>query len=95
MQRISDTKTQLWQRRLQDFSQSSQTVVQYCQSIGCTVQTFYQWRRKLQASTPRSQFLELHTQAPAGLELRLPGGAVLIVPLEAIDALPRILKAIS
>jgi hypothetical protein len=48
MARTSDLDNiALWQRRLADFDSSSLTVSQFCQSIACSVASFYQWRRKL------------------------------------------------
>ena len=53
MARTSDfDKLALWQQRLAAFDSSSLTVAQFCQSIACSVASFYQWRRKLSNHRP-------------------------------------------
>lgn len=95
MARSSDSRSQLWERRLRQFDASSMTVAEFCQSLGCSLPTFYNWRRKLQQPRP-SAFLQV--QAPvqeSRIELHLPGGAVLMIPADAIELLPRILKQVA
>jgi hypothetical protein len=40
-------KWELWQRRLREFDRGHATVVEFCQRVGVSVATFYQWQRKL------------------------------------------------
>jgi hypothetical protein len=49
-------KVQEWAERLERFSQSGQTVVQFCQAERVSQPSFYQWKKKLaeQASPPSS-----------------------------------------
>lgn len=94
MARSSDSQAQLWERRLRQFEASSMTVVQFCQSVGCSLPTFYNWRRKLQKPRP-SAFLQIEApQQDSRIELHLPGGVVLMIPADAIELLPRILKQV-
>ena len=62
MAQFIESKTQLWNKRLRQFENSSLTVAEFCQSIGCSIPTFYQWRNKLQASKsalPKPAFLQV------------------------------------
>jgi hypothetical protein len=92
------TKRLLWLKRFSQFEKSDLTIAQFCHSIGCSVPTFYQWRRKLASPTgdlPKDQtrsFLQVETAAMAAIRLELPSGVVISIPLHAIDSLPRILE---
>lgn len=55
------SKSQLWQERIANYERSALSVVEYCRSIECSVASFYQWRRKLRQSTPKSAFLSVQT----------------------------------
>jgi hypothetical protein len=67
MPQSTDSKTKLWAKRLRDFENSSLTVAQFCNSVGCSVPTFYQGRRKLADDTPatsaQSAFLQDQTKS--------------------------------
>lgn len=91
------SKALLWQKRLADFHDSQLTVPQFCQSIGCSVPTFYHWKRKLQQPVQPSAFLRVQTtdSQPTCIEVRLPSGITLRVPLSSIDSLVAILKHIA
>jgi hypothetical protein len=41
------SQLQLWKERLEQFSQSGQSVQKYCDSAGCTPASFYYWKRKV------------------------------------------------
>ena len=43
-------RREIWRRRLREFDRGSVTVAGFCQRIGVSVATFYQWRRKMAAS---------------------------------------------
>lgn len=43
----SGIKRQFWKDRLDQFSSSQRTIQQFCESVGCSVATFYYWKRKL------------------------------------------------
>jgi 5-deoxy-D-glucuronate isomerase len=40
-------KRAVWRRRLRDFERSSETVGEFCDRVGVSVNTFYRWQRKL------------------------------------------------
>jgi len=44
-------KQRLWAKRLAEFEKSGCSVAQFCHITGCSVASFYQWKRKLNAST--------------------------------------------
>jgi hypothetical protein len=94
-----DIKAQLWANRLREFDASSLSVAQFCQSIGCSIPTFYQWRRKLAGQIPAapapSAFLQVQTKSDAAIQVKLLSGVIIIVPIEALDSLPQILDRIA
>ena len=94
-----ESKTQLWNKRLRQFENSSLTVAEFCQSVGCSIPTFYHWRNKLQASKaalPKPAFLQVHSEPYAAqIQIKLPSGVVITLPVEAIDSLPRILDQVA
>lgn len=111
MSRSFDTKAQLWTKRFRDFEASSLSVDQFCQSVGCSSPSFYQWRRKLsgvrQAKSPRSAaasqptassqsaFLQVQTKTDCSIQIRLLSGVVIAIPVEALDWLPQVLDRIA
>ena len=53
MPRSADpAKAALWRQRFADFDAGTMSVAQFCQSIACSVASFYQWRRKLARRQP-------------------------------------------
>lgn len=99
MPQSSDSKAQLWAKRLRDFQNSSLTIVQFCNSVGCSVPTFYQWRRKLAGDRPatlaQSSFLQVQSKSDTAIQVKLPSGVVIIFPIEALDSLPKLLERIA
>lgn len=79
----------LWQARLAQFTKSQQTVHEFCWSVGCSVATFYYWKRKLAAEVPPKEpprsidsgFIPVTLRGPSSGRLRfqLPGGTRLSV----------------
>jgi transposase-like protein len=94
-----ESKAQLWNKRLRQFENSSLTVAEFCQSVGCSIPTFYQWRNKLQApkpALPKPAFLQVQSEPSAiHIQIKLLTGIVLTLPIEAIDSLPRILDQLA
>lgn len=111
MSRSYDTKAQLWIKRFREFEASSLSVAQFCQSVGCSSPTFYQWRRKLAAIRPakptqsapaarsplpsHSAFLQVQTKSDCTIQVQLLSGVVITLPIEALDSLPQILNRIA
>jgi hypothetical protein len=46
---VNPKLVQHWKARIEQFNRSQLTVHQFCQSLGCSVTSFYHWRRKTQA----------------------------------------------
>ena len=44
-------KWELWQRRLREFDRERTTVAEFCQQVGVSLATFYQWQRKLKPAS--------------------------------------------
>jgi hypothetical protein len=93
------SKTQLWTKWLRQFDNSSLTIAEFSQSIGCSIPTFYPWRNKLQASKPalpKPAFLQVQSEPQAAqIQIKLPSGVVITLPVEAIDSLPRLLDQVA
>ena len=91
------SKSHLWQERIANYERSALSVVEYCRSIECSVASFYQWRRKLRQSTPKSAFLSVQTSTleVGNIEVRLPSGISIVISLQAIDSLPMILERVA
>lgn len=99
MPRSIDSKSQIWAKRLRDFENSHLSIAQFCNSVGCSVPTFYQWRRKLAgqspATTTQSAFLQVQTKPDTAIQIKLLSGVTIIVPIDALDSLPGILDRIA
>lgn len=99
MSRSIDNKAQLWAKRLREFEASSVSVAQFCQSVGCSIPTFHQWRRKLEGAKPAasasSAFLQVQTKSDCSIHIKLVSGVTITLPFEALDSLPQILNRIA
>jgi hypothetical protein len=57
MSRLPSSKTaQIWAERIALGERSNAPVVQFRQSIGCSITSYYQWQRKLAAYAPNRRF---------------------------------------
>ena len=98
MSRLSSPSTaELWAERIAQCERSNLPVAQFCQSIGCSVTSFYQWKRKLAASPKQSSFLRVQTSEPTkdSIEIKLPSGISILVPVSALDSICAILKQVA
>ena len=89
---------QRWASRLAQFENSNLSVAQFCQSIDCSVVSFYLWKRKLAKTTPGpSGILRAQTSIPAsiGIEIKLLSGITICIPLTAANSLAEILEPVS
>jgi hypothetical protein len=97
-QRIDHAKFQLWKRRIAQFQKSHLTIAQFCKSIDCSTPTFHQWRRRIEQDS-KSSFLQIETADSSvndrAIEIKLPNGIAIFVPLQAIDSLPQILDRVA
>jgi len=90
-------KVPIWRQRLADFDRSGLSVVSFCQNIGCSSATFYHWKRKLSQAAAPSAFLRVQTAEPqpAFLQIDLPSGVSLRVPMTAVASLGVILEQVG
>jgi len=94
----SEETAQRWARRLTQFENSNLSVAQFCQSIDCSIGSFYLWKRKLAKPAPASSaFLRVQTSLPTppGIEIKLPSGITICLPLTAANSLAEILEQVS
>jgi hypothetical protein len=80
------------------FENSNLSVAQFCQSIDCSVGSFYLWKRKMAKPTPApSAFLRVQTSrpTPTGIEIKLPSGITSCITLLAANSLAEILEQVS
>ena len=73
---------------------SNLSVPKFCQSIDCSLASLYQWKRKLAAPPAQSAFLRVQTSEPTKepIEIKLPSGVSILVPVSAIDSIAAILN---
>ncbi|MFN9625210.1 MAG: IS66 family insertion sequence element accessory protein TnpA, partial [Planctomycetota bacterium] len=87
MSNVTSSKAaQLWAERIAQCQQSNLSAPKFCQSIGCSLTSFYQWKRKLAASPKQSSFLRVQTSEPTkdSIEIKLPSGISILVPVSAV-----------
>jgi hypothetical protein len=86
---------QQWRDRLRRFDHAELTVAEFCRLEKYSVGSFYHWRRRLQSAQRGDRSgtfvrVELPTTTPqaprhGGLQIELPGGAVIRLDHEATD----------
>ena len=65
MLRLPSWKTaKIWAERIAQCERSNAPVAQFCQSIGCSPISYYQWKRKLAAKPQTSVFLRVQNSEP-------------------------------
>ena len=84
-----------WRERLDRFDHSELTIAEFCELEGYSTASFYQWRRKLRSGELQMApaFVpvdfnpnDLEGRAQRGVEIDLPGGAIVKVPIGATTA---------
>ena len=85
-----EVRTQ-WRRRLRRFARWKLSVAEFCRREKVSVASFYQWRKKLDASgepglddpnTTQPTFLPVHVAATASLQVAFPNGATITLPVD-------------
>jgi hypothetical protein len=82
---ISDARRADWQRLLAEQQASGMSVTAWCFQQDIREQTFYNWRKRLAATAPPSQWLALAPTPAAGHELTLQVGPVAITVNAGFD----------
>jgi hypothetical protein len=84
MFRLPSSKTaKIWAERIAQCERSNAPTAQFCQSIGCSPTSFYQWKRKLAAKHQATAFLRVQTSDSirVSIEIKLPSGISVLVPV--------------
>ena len=88
---VSSSRESLWRSRLQRFQASGLSVTRFCQNEQVSVPSFYQWRKRLGATTPRrvpaAAFVPVRLSQAAGVEIHLPNGSRICLPPGDTEAL--------
>jgi hypothetical protein len=98
MSRLPSSKTaQIWAERIAQCERSNTPVAQFCQSINCSPTSFYQWKRKLAAKPQATAFLRVQTSEPTkdSIEIKLPSGISILVPVSAVESISAILEQVA
>jgi hypothetical protein len=75
MSRFASSKTaQIRAERIAQCERSNAPVAQFCQSIGCSLTSFTQWKRQLAAKLQTSAFMRVSTSGPTmdSIEIKQP-----------------------
>lgn len=91
---------QQWRERLRRFDRSDLTVLEFCEREGVSTSNFYVWRRRLAPdpmpgprparSAERPLFVPVSVRSAAtGVQIELPGGAIVRIPPAADEGLLR------
>ena len=84
MSRLPSSKTaKIWAERITQCERSNAPVAQFCQSIGRSPTSYYQWKRKLAAKPQATAFLRVQTSdsIKVSIEIKLPSGISILVPI--------------
>jgi hypothetical protein len=104
---LSARKTHEWERRLRRFRKSRQSVAAFCREEGVSPPSFYLWKRRLsQASKTVSSAVEppagfrpvrlvSAVVSAAGIDVQLPGGTQLVVPLSDAQSLQLVIETLA
>jgi hypothetical protein len=97
---VDEGKRIAWQQRLARYARCDRTVAAFCAVERVTVPTFYQWKQKLGAEavgggerrkperSPSSRaFLPVRIEGTALVEIELPNGARVHVPVSDVGAI--------
>ena len=98
MSRFASPKTaQIWAERLAPCERSNAPVAQFCQSSGCSPTSYYQWKRQLAAKPQATAFLRVQTSDSTmdSIEIRLPSGISILVPVSAVESIAAILEQVA
>lgn len=101
---LSATKAGEWQRRLQRFQKSRQTIAVFCRQEGVSAPSFYLWRKRLAPPPPPPK--QECSEAPAGFRpvrllpsasvgVQLPGGTQLVVPTTDAESLRLVIEVLA
>ena len=80
-----------WAKWLEEFDRSNLSIKAFCQRLGVSENTFYQWRKKLdQRAEPSSagDFVPITVVADDDVKIEMPCGAMIRVPNHSASLRP-------
>jgi putative transposase len=89
MERVEDSaKVEVWRERLARQRRSGLSIAEFCRGAGVSPASFYAWRQRLGASEPARARQPLFVpveltaveRASDGVQIELPGGAIVTLP---------------
>ena len=98
MSRLTSSKTvYIWAERIAQCERSNAPVAQFCQSIGCYPTSNYQWKCKLAAKPQATAFPRVQTSDSTknSIEIKLPSGISILVPVSAVESIAAILEQVA
>ena len=98
MSRLPSSKTaKIWAERIAQCERSNAPVAQFCQSLNCSPPSFSQWKRKLAAKPQATAFLRVQTSDSTkdSIEIKLPSGISIMVPVWAVESIAAILEQVA
>lgn len=78
---VDGRKWAAWRRRLERFERSHVSVARFCRAEGVSTASFYQWRRKITASTADAAGAVSSPDEKAFAAVRLVGSVALVAEL--------------
>ena len=98
MSRVTFSKTaKIWAERITLCERFNAPVAQFCQTIGCSPTSVYHWKRKLAAKPQATAFLRVQTSDSTkdSIEIKLPSGISILVPVSAVESIAAILEQVA
>ena len=101
MPRRSGLAEQQWRERLRRFDRNDLTILEFCERERVATSSFYSWRRRLapdpmpgprparSAERPLFVPVSVRSAATTGVQIELPGGAIVRIPPAADEGLLR------
>ena len=100
---VPGRKAHEWRRRFRRFHKSRQSVAAFCREEGISPASFYLWKKRLAqvsglvspAVNRPSGFHPVRLLAAAGVDVQLPGGTQLVVPLSDAESLRLVIETLA
>ena len=86
------TKSELWQKHLDDQSASGLSQIDYCKQHNIKVATLQYWRKKLKTTETKKLIPIVNSSSPVQARLQLGSSVVIDLPSHEIPALLTALK---
>jgi hypothetical protein len=87
---VKASKQEVWRSRLRRFESSGMSVTRFCRDQRVSIPSFYHWRKRLALEPGRKApplFVPVHVTQSAAVEIHLPNGTRICVPLGHVESL--------